>query len=73
MFGRHATLPVNINFTSQSAINQPSAIEKLHKYSELEDPDPSIVLHDQQQILEEAKTNGLEAQRKQKEQYDKSM
>ena len=49
MFGRHATLLVDINFCERLPA------EKYQHYCALDDPDLSAVFENQQQILEEAK------------------
>ena len=65
MFGRRATLPVDINFCEHSPA------EKYQEYCALDDPELSTVFDDKQQILEQAKTNILQAQAKQKAQFDR--
>ena len=64
MFGRRATLPVDINICD----TPPS--DKLQKYYDFEESDPSDVLQYRQQILEKAKANILKAQAKQKAHCD---
>lgn len=65
MFGRRATLPIDINFCKDSPT------EKHQHYCALDDPDILTLPTAQQQVLEQAKTNILQAQAKQKEQFDK--
>ena len=65
MFGRRATLPVDINFCERLPA------EKYQQYCALDDPDLSAVFENQQQILEEAKKKILQAQAKQKKQFDR--
>ena len=68
MFGRRATLPVDINCHHVSA---PPKIQQ--DYDNLEDPDVSTMIGDRQRILEEAKKNIIEAQAKQKDSTTGSM
>ena len=63
MFGRQAYLPVDADFQIQSPE------ELCTGYFELKDPD--ISSKEYQLVLEEAKRNILEAQMKQKKNYDK--
>ena len=65
MFGRRATLPIDINFCEDSPT------EKHQHYYAFDDPDISTLSTARQQVLEQAKTNILQAQAKQKEQFDK--
>lgn len=65
MFGRRATLPVDIN------LHEVSVGEKYQQYHEAEDPNISMLENDRKDLLEQAKKNIVEAQEKPKEQYDR--
>ena len=65
MFGHRANLPIDINLCEHSPA------EKYQQYCALDDRDLSTVFDNQQQILEQAKTNILEAQAKQKALFDR--
>ena len=65
MFSRRATLPIDVN------ICEDSPTKKHQQYCVLDDPDLSAVFTNRQQILEQAKMNILEAQAKQKAQFDR--
>ena len=64
MFGRKATLPIDVE------LQKDSPEEVCQKYHTLNEPNASAVLREHAQRLETAKQNILVAQQKQKENYD---
>ena len=60
MFGRRATLPVDIDFLDDSVS------ERCVNYHDLPDPDVSALMSKRQGVLEQAKKNIAESQKKQK-------
>ena len=65
MFGRKATLPIDFDLQKES----PSDVQQ--KYTTLDEPDTSTNHRERENCLEMAKKNNLEAQAKQKANYDK--
>ena len=64
MFGRKATLPIDVE------LQNASPKEVCQKFHTLDEPNTSAILREHAQRLETAKQNILVAQLKQKENYD---
>ena len=65
MFGRKATLPIDVE------LQKASPEEVCQKYHTLDEPNTTAILTEHAQLLETAKKNILVAQQKQKENYDR--
>ena len=68
MFGRRAVLPIDIDICQDSGVKSLSYVKNEPEYAE---DSQDTVLKSNIAILEEAKLNILQAQKKQKEHYDK--
>ena len=65
MFGRHATIPIDIN------LQKASPEERARDFFNCKEPDLEQLTGSRMKQLEESKQNILKAQNKQKEMYDK--
>ena len=65
MFNRRAAIPIDIELRKEMSEDLATG------YIELPEPDPAVVKEKRKKRLEEVKENILQAQKKQKEQYDK--